>query len=358
MTSTGFQNALLSWFSKQSRDLPWRRTYLPYHIWISEIMLQQTQMERVVTYFKRWMERYPDINSLAEASEQEALTLWEGLGYYSRARNILQSAALIKARHQGALPADHAALLALPGIGRYTAGAIMSLAFNQPYPVVDANVERVFARLFNIEVPVKEKTAHRFIWQKAAELIPEGEARFFNQALMELGALICTPQSPRCSDCPITDYCAALSLDMVDLRPVPGRSKEVIPIDMVTGVLAHDGLFYIQKRLANDVWPNLWEFPGGRMKTGETPEEALIREYMEETEFSIHNLKKITTIKHSYTKYRVTLHCYSCALANGSATPTLHAAQEFRWIALQDFESFAFPAPHRRLIKRIVQELI
>jgi len=351
------QDALLHWFAQNGRDLPWRRTYLPYHIWVSEIMLQQTQMDRVVVYFNRWLDRFPEIASLAKAQEQEVLLLWEGLGYYSRAKNLLKTAELLCRRHGGALPEDHAALLQLPGIGRYTAGAIMSLAFNQSHPIVDANVERLFARLFNLAAPVKEKRTHALIWQKADELIPLGKARFFNQALMELGALICLPRSPRCEACPVRNHCEAFAQGVVNERPVAGKAREIIPITMVSGVLRHQGKIYIQKRLADDVWPNLWEFPGGRIKEGETPEQALVREYGEETGFAIKDLKKIATIRHSFTRYRVTLHCYHCRLRGSATEPVLNAAQEYRWADPNELENFAFPAPHRRLIHRLAGEL-
>ncbi|MBA3002533.1 MAG: A/G-specific adenine glycosylase [Desulfurivibrio sp.] len=353
MPPLSLQDSLLHWFATNGRDLPWRRTYLPYHIWISEIMLQQTQMDRVVVYFTRWLHHYPDIASLADAREQEVLRLWEGLGYYSRARNIIKTADLLCRRHGGALPEDHASLLQLPGIGRYTAGAIMSLAFNRSHPIVDANVERLFSRLFNLAAPIKEKQTHSFIWQKAAELIPEGKARFFNQALMELGALLCLPRAPRCDSCPLRDHCEALAQDVVNERPVAGKAKEIIPITMVSGILHHQGKIYIQKRLPDDVWPNLWEFPGGSIEKNETEEQALVREYCEETGFAIRDLEKIITIKHSFTKYRVTLHCYHCCLQNGETQPTLHAAQEYLWVNPEELEHFAFPSPHRRLINHL-----
>ncbi len=357
MSLPTLQDGLLHWFAKNGRDLPWRRTYLPYHIWISEIMLQQTQMDRVVAYFTRWLEYFPDIAALAEAKEQEVLRLWEGLGYYSRAKNLLKTAELLCLRHGSALPEDHGALLQLPGIGRYTAGAIMSLAFNRSHPIVDANVERLFSRLFNLAVPVKEKEAHNFIWQKAAELIPEGKARFFNQALMELGALVCLPRSPRCDACPIHAHCEAFTQGVTSERPVAGKAREIIPITMASGILQHQGKIYIQKRLPDDVWPNLWEFPGGGIHEDETPEQALVREYREETGFAIHGLEKIATITHNFTKYRVTLHCYHCRLQGNGITPILHAAQEYRWVTPEELENFAFPSPHRRLINRLAEEL-
>lgn len=347
------QHQLLVWFAQNSRDLPWRRTYHPYHVWISEIMLQQTQMERVVQYFSRWLERFPDVPALADADEHEVLRLWEGLGYYSRAANLLKSARLIRDRHAGRIPEDYNALLALPGIGRYTAGAIMSIAFNHDQPLVDANVERVFARIFDLSLPVKDKECRRLIWQKAAELLPPGKARFFNQALMEHGALVCLPQNPRCDRCPCRNQCQSHALGIVGQRPVPGKVRETIFIEMATGVLVDKGKIFIQQRRQDDIWPSLWEFPGGGLQDGETPEEALTREYLEETELRIRVQKKIAVIKHSYTRYRVTLHCYFCELAARKKKPKLHAAQDYRWVAPQDLKQYAFPAPHRRLIGKI-----
>lgn len=344
------QKKLLNWFSIYGRDLPWRKTYTPYHIWISEIMLQQTQMKRATAYFNHWMEKFPDITNIAKSSEEELMKLWEGLGYYSRARNIFKTAKILVQAHNSELPADHKTLLKLPGIGRYTAGAIMSLAFNQEYAIVDANIERLYARLFNIDTPVKSKENQHFIWRQAKELIPQGKARYFNQALMELGGLICLPKNPKCGQCPISGHCAALGLKVTDKRPVPVKLPDSISIEMVTGLLAHNGKIFIQKRPENDAWGGLWEFPTGRLKRNETPEQALKREYQEKTELKINDLKKITTVKHSYTKYRVTLHCFSCGLENVQSKPTLHAAQEYRWVIPKELARFAFPAGHRKLI--------
>jgi len=352
-----FQQSLVNWFHENSRNLPWRKSYSPYQVWISEIMLQQTQMDRVVAYFNRWIERFPDVASITGANEEEVLKLWEGLGYYSRARNIIKTAKLLIENHQGELPADHQALIGLPGIGPYTAGAIMSIAFNREYPLVDANIERLFARLFNLGKPVKDKKTHTFIWQKAKELIPRGRAREFNQALMELGALVCIPQNPRCKICPVAAHCLAFSLDLVSKRPVPGEPSKTIFIEMATGIVEHDGRMLIQKRKPTGVWPNLWEFPGGRLEPGETPEMALVREYLEETELAVGNLRKITTVQHSYTIYRVTLHCYLCSPLDGRHEPVLHTAQEYRWVAPEELSDYAFPAGHRKFIKYLQKRI-
>lgn len=341
---------LLDWFHVHKQPLPWRENNDPYRVWISEVMLQQTQRGRVGEYFLRFLARYPDAASLAEAREDELLKLWEGLGYYSRARNLRRAARIIVAEHGGRFPSRRADALALPGVGRYTAGAVLSIAYNLPEPIVDANVERVFARVFDLDEPVKGKAASAFLWSKARELIPEGRAREFNQAVMELGSLVCLSRKPRCSACPILPHCEAHRLDIVLERPVPTKAREFIPLEVATGVLVHGGRVFIQKRPAEGVWAGLWEFPGGCIEAYETPEQAVAREFMEETELEVADLERIAVVRHGYTKYRVALHCYFCSLANGRFEPTLHAAQESRWVSPGELEGFALPAGHRKLL--------
>ncbi|SDB26640.1 A/G-specific DNA-adenine glycosylase [Desulfonatronum thiosulfatophilum] len=347
-----FSAPLLSWFADQARDLPWRRNYDPYQVWISEVMLQQTQMDRVLGYFQRWIARFPDVQALASAREDAILASWEGLGYYTRARNLHRAARYVVERLGGELPQEHASWLALPGVGPYTAAAVCAIAFNQPHAVVDANVGRVFARVFDLDTPVKERTARDFIAEHALRLTPPGQARHFSQALMELGALVCLPRRPRCSFCPLHDLCEARRLDIVLERPVPAKAVTYIPIDVATGVLMAGGLIYIQKRPTTGVWAGLWEFPGGTIEGAETPEQTLIREYMEETGFRIDNLRKLAVIRHGYTKYRVALHCFCCHLPDNTpqTPPILTAAQEFRWVSPKELDHFAFPAGHRKLI--------
>ena len=348
---------LLDWFSAHKRPLPWRAHYEPYAVWVSEVMLQQTQMDRAVGYFTRWMQRFPDPAALAEADEDEVFALWEGLGYYNRARNLMKAARRIVAEHAGEVPEDHDALIALPGVGPYTAAAVASIAFNQPVPVVDANVERVFARLLDIDAPVKQKAAARIIRDAALAWMPEHSARDYNQALMELGALVCAPRAPRCSACPVRSGCEAHRLDIVLERPVPKKAAEYIPLEVATGVLIHDGRIFIQKRPENGVWGGLWEFPGGCVETGETPAQAVAREYMEETGFTVHGLERIAVVRHGYTKYRVALHCYFCELAHPPREPVLTAAQECRWVTPEELNGFAFPAGHRKLIDMLSRDL-
>ncbi len=344
---------LLSWFAEHARPLPWRRDYDPYQVWISEIMGQQTQMERVVEYFNRWLQLFPDIPTLAAADEQQVLKAWEGLGYYSRARNLHRCSRILLREHGGIIPRQRELLLALPGIGPYTASAIASIAFNQPCTVVDANVGRLFARLLDLDLPLQGSAARSLLHGFAGELLPPDRARDFNQALMEFGALVCTPGTPACSSCPLGSFCRARRAGTVDLRPVPALKKKTIDIVMACAIISHRGRIYVQQRLADDVWGGLWEFPGGRLKPGETPEQAACREVLEETEFAVTRLRHFATVFHTYTRYRVTLHGFCCRLDGTDRTPVLHAAQRFHWLPLSRLSDFPFPAGHRQLVARL-----
>lgn len=357
------QTALLNWFAMHRRPLPWRADYTPYRTWIAEVMLQQTQMERGVQYFLRWMERFPDIESVAQAPEEALLKAWEGLGYYRRARNIQAAAREIMTRHGGVFPSDHAAILALPGIGPYTAGAIASTAFNEDVPCVDGNVERVFSRVFDIATPVKEEPARSCIREHAQTLIPLGQARDFNQALMELGALVCR-KKPVCDVCPLRELCEAHQHGTVSERPLPGRKPIIIRLEMASGILMlHDRIF-IQQRRENDVWGGLWEFPGGCVESGETPEQAVTREWMEELGFAVEVLQPLLpAIRHSYTSYRITMRAFLLRLTPDSPAnarlrdgfpmpPVLTEAVDWRWLPVAEIHGVPLPAPHRKLVDR------
>lgn len=348
-----FIEKLIDWFSIHQRNLPWRKTYEPYHIWISEIMLQQTQMERGVEYFNRWMKRFPDIARLAGASEQSVLKTWEGLGYYSRARNIMKTASILMEEYNGKVPEDYDVLLTLPGIGPYTAGAIMSIAFDHPFPVIDANVERLFARIGDIDRPMKHKDVYGELWQLLENMVRETSPRLFNQGLMELGAMVCTPRNPDCGDCPVREHCQALQKKTVVERPVKTKQQEKIDIIMACTIIsASDGRYFIQQRHYDDIWGGLWEFPGGRLKNGESSLEAARRELYEETGLKAPSLAPFATVTHYYTKYRVTLHSFFCSFA-GTPRPELHAARQGRWVTLEEMADFAFPSGHRQLVARM-----
>ena len=357
------QTALLQWFAQNQRSLPWRVNYTPYEVWISEVMLQQTQMERGVSYFKNWMRRFPDIASLAAASEEEVLRQWEGLGYYSRARHILTAARKIMSEHGGVFPSDLADIRALPGVGPYTAGAVASIAFGEKLPCVDANVERVVARIFDVDSPVKQEPAAGIIHRWALRLVPEGLAREHNQAMMELGALVCR-KKPLCASCPLAQFCISLHLGITDQRPVPGKRATITPVKAVTGVLHCGSRVFVQKRPPAGVWGNLWEFPGGRVEADESPEQASVREFMEETGFEVRVVQRHGIIRHGYTTYRLTLHCFGLELAAPPLAdapladapplpPQLTAATEYRWVSPQELNALAMPAAHRKLADRL-----
>jgi A/G-specific adenine glycosylase len=343
-------DSLLHWFAKNQRSLPWRKEYSPYQTWISEAMLQQTRTNTVLPYYERWMQRFPDIHSVAAAPEDDVLKHWEGMGYYSRARNIHKTARIVVERFAGVFPDDYDRIIELPGIGRYTAGAIMSLAFNREYPVVDGNVERVFARWFNLEKPVKTKVSQDFINTMAQALIPQGKARDFNQALMELGAVICVPKTPHCQNCPVRMFCASERLGVVAQRPVAGSRKSVVPIEVVLGVLVHRRRVLIQKRPDAGLMGGLWEFPGGKLQNGETPEQALRREFHEELQIDVDPIRKLAVIRHQYTSFRVILHCYLCRFHEHPQPVTLSAAVDCRWVTADELNEFPFPAANRKLI--------
>jgi len=350
--SAGFRESLLKFFARNRRDLPWRRTYDPYQVWISEIMLQQTQMERGVEYFNRWIALFPDPRSIAAASEREVLKAWEGLGYYSRARNIRKAAAIMVEQHGGRVPEAYDLLLALPGIGPYTAAAVMAIAFDRPYPVIDANVERLFARLGDVDRPVKEKAFQRELHGMLQGLLAEASPRDLSQALMELGALVCTPRNPDCANCPVRGECKAFRAGTVAQRPVTRPKPEKIEIVMACAIVEHDGKMFIQQRMEDDVWGGLWEFPGGRLKNGESPEQAASRELREETGIRAADFRPFATVVHHYTRYRVTLHSFFCR-AQGRPKPKLHAASQFRWVAFPELAHYPFPSGHRQLIARM-----
>lgn len=351
-----FRQLLLDWYDQNARPLPWRKDHDPYRVWISEIMAQQTQMDRVVPYFERFVRAWPDVTSLACADEDELLRMWEGLGYYNRARNLRRAACVVLERHEGVFPSSREEMEQLPGIGPYTSGAIASVAFNQPVVAIDANVERVFSRVFDLGKPVKEPTTRAFIEDRARTLLPRGAARRFNQALMELGALVCTPRTPACHRCPMSELCRARQQGTVLERPVKGEAKQYVKIVVATGVLINDGRVYIQKRRPDDVWPGLWEFPGGCMEQGETPEQTVVREFLEETACRVQVVDPIATVNYSYTKYRVTLHGHYLRYARGYQHPQLLEAVDGRFVRPDELDRYAFPSGHRKLARFIASD--
>jgi len=346
---------LLIWFRTTNRDLPWRRTYNPYHVWISEIMLQQTQMDRGVAYFLRWIERFPDVQSVAGTGEQEILKYWEGLGYYARARNLLKTAKIIVRDFGGVVPCEYQQLLTLPGIGAYTAAAIASVAGNHDVPVLDANVSRVYARLFDIGTPVKERQTQQKLIDIARTLLPTGQARIYNQALMDLGGLVCTPKSPHCIACPVAGACRAKQAGTVAERPVAGRKRTLVTMHRMVGLIQWKGRLFIQQRKADDLWGGLWEFPGGQVQRGEGGEK--LRELIfAETGLDVVPVKSLCLVRHQYTHHKINLHCFLCLLKGEKTVPILRSACSSRWVRADQLHQFAFPAGPRKVLEYIRQK--
>jgi A/G-specific adenine glycosylase len=347
------RESLLQWFTENGRDLPWRIKYEPYEVWISEIMLQQTQIKTMLPYYHRWMERFPDLVSVANAPEDELLRYWEGLGYYSRVKNIHKAARLIVSGFGGKVPCDFDSVRALPGIGRYTAGAIMSFAFNADYPAADANAARILARIFNISARSDSREFRDAVWHHAAEILPKGRARDFNQALMDFGSLVCLSGGPICGECPIDFGCGSLAAGTVDRVPVKAVKKAPVKIRRAIGILLRKGKVLVRKRPESGLMPNLREFPGTEVLDGETPEKALRDAWLRELGIRVGPLEELSIIKHTHTSFRVTLHAFLCE--NGGPVP--ENLPGLKWLDLGELEKFAFPAAQRRVIRALREVL-
>ncbi len=304
--------SLLRWFHRNKRDLPWRKTKDPYRIWVSEVMLQQTQVETVIPYYHRWLSAFPTIKALAGASLSEVLKLWEGLGYYARARNLHRAAKMIVKNHGRKFPDSAEALRRLPGIGRYTAGAIASIAFNEPEPILDGNVKRVLSRLGAMREPIDSSEGERKLWQWARTLVEvePSKAGDFNQSLMELGALICLAERPKCSICPVWRFCEAHRLKKEEDFPVKSRREKVERLRTVAAVVRRRGRLLLEKQPLHGRWGGLWTFPHWVHKNGADESEFLKNRLRRELGIRVTRLRPKMTVEHGFTKYRVRLEVY------------------------------------------------
>jgi len=341
---------LLTWYAAHQRDLPWRRTRDPYHIWVAEVMLQQTQVATVIPYYERFLARFPIVEALAAASLDEVLKLWEGLGYYARARHLHAAARRVVERFDAKLPGTLDELLSLPGIGRYTASAVLSIAAGQDLVAPDGNVRRVLSRVFAIGEDVTRGAGQRRLLRLAASLLPPGRAGDFNQALMDLGAQVCTPRAPLCDQCPLAQGCQAHELGQEERFPVR-RPRRPSPHYVVTaGVVWNHGgdRFLVTQRPPEGLLGGLWEFPGGKQEPGETLEACLQRELAEELGIEVTVGAPLTVVRHAYTHFRITLHAFHCRLL--SSQPRALGCADWRWITLDQVECFAFSAADHQII--------
>jgi A/G-specific adenine glycosylase len=344
-TAAELRQRLLLWYDANRRDLPWRHTKDPYRTWIAEVMLIQTQVDTVIPYYQRFVERFPDTAALATAGLDDVLKTWEGLGYYARARNLHAAAAIIVEQHGGRLPRDSKSLRALPGIGAYVAAAICSIAFDKQVLAIDGNVRRVMSRLLDLPDP-KESD----LTAAGLPLVRERPGDV-NQALMDLGAGSCIPRSPRCSECPLENLCRARAEGTVEERPGRRPRRKRPHYDVAVGVVWRDDHILIAKRPAKGLLGGLWEFPGGKPETGESLEEAVVREIGEELAVEVEPGEKIAAVNHAYSHFEITLHAYHCRYRTGTPRPI--GCQEFAWVKPEQLDRYAFPAANRRVLERL-----
>ncbi len=346
---------LLLWWDDGHADLPWRRTRDPYAIWVSEIMLQQTQIKTVLPYYDQWMATFPTVQALAAASVDDVLKLWAGLGYYSRARNLHGAAQMVIAEFNGRIPTTTSDLRKLKGIGPYTAGAIASIAFEQSVPVVDGNIIRVLSRLTDLSADVTQTATKKHLWQLADQLVPTQRAGDYNQALMELGQSVCIPKTPNCVACPLTGCCLARQRGTQLERPVKPPRKKIPHFDVAAGIIwqtgvapANGGRFLVAKRPLNGLLGGLWEFPGGKQEKGETLPQTLQREIIEEVDIKIEVGDFVTRIKHAYTHFRITLHAFHAHYQSGTIQHL--GVADHAWVTLNDLDKYAFAVTDQKII--------
>ena len=347
-----FRDPLLRWYRENHRSLPWRRTRDPYRILLSEVILQQTRVDQGLPYYERLLARFPDLDSLADAEIEEVLAVWEGLGYYARARNLQAAARLIRERHDGQIPGRYEDLLELPGIGPYTAAAVGSISFGEPRAVVDGNVRRVVTRVFAIDADVRGAATRRLIEEIANRLVDREAPGDFNQAVMELGAAICTPKQPACPDCPLAGVCAARSEGRPEAYP-HRRTASARPHRDIGVVVLRDGRgrVLIRRRPPGGLLGGLWEFPGVEVSGSERPDGAASRALRAELGMDVDITEPIARINHAFSHFRITIHAFHGRLPDGLDAPPV--AEPLRWEDLIELRQIPFSRAHRRLAEHL-----
>jgi A/G-specific adenine glycosylase len=336
-----FAKRLLDWYGEKKRELPWRKTKDPYAIWISEVMLQQTRVDSAIDYYERFLHHFPDVSSLAEAPEEDILALWKGLGYYSRARNLHKAARIVQEKFDGVFPPVYRDIRSLPGIGDYTAGAIASIAFNQTYPAVDGNVLRVIARIEGIEEDITQLKVKKQIGIRTSELIPDDRPGDFNQALMELGAVICTPKNPVCPECPVKGCCTASQTEKQNTLPVKKKAKTAAELSFWVAVIRRDGQILMEYRKNTTLLGKLWGFPMAAKSSGALPEEALRERYGLELE----PIRLLDRVKYVFTHQIWYMDVIECALLNSAGE-----GAELAWISPEQLNHLPVPTAFQKVL--------
>ena len=347
---------LATWFAKNAREMPWRRTRDPYCIWISEIMLQQTQVATVIPYYERFLAELPDVAALARAREDRVLRLWEGLGYYRRARQMHRAAKQIVREHGGQFPRNKRDVLALPGIGKYTAGAILSIALDAREPILEANSIRVLCRWSAFPDDPTAAAGQRYLWALAELMLPRKNVGQLNQALMELGSLVCMPNKPQCENCPVTGYCQAQTHGQCAQIPAPAAKKQYTDLREAAVVIRRNGHVLLRRCGADERWAGLWDFPRFEIEArgGAKLDRELIDKTRHLTGITVDLAGPLATIKHGVTRYRITLNCRQADYARGSCNPK--ARDAFEWVEPAELESYPLSATGRKIARLLVRE--
>lgn len=339
---------LLAWYGTHKRTLPWRGHRSEYAVWVSEIMLQQTRVETVIPYFDKWMKLFPTVRALAKASEHDVLNAWEGLGYYSRARNFHKAAKTVVEKYNGQLPRDLDELQKLPGIGRYTVGALASIVFDMDEPALDGNLKRVYARLFDVSEPVDSTEGEKILWKLARENVPKGQAADFNQALMDLGATICLPKNPRCLICPLMKICKARANGTQTLRPVK-KPKKVVPHYIhAAAVIVKRGRVLLAQRPLSGLLGGLWEFPSGRAEGDPARGLAKIIKSGYNLRLRVkRGVGPIAVVNHAYSHFKVTAHAFRCELL------TAPKHKNLKWVLPKELNDYPMGKIDRQIAEKI-----
>ena len=340
---------LLAWYRQEKRDLPWRDTTDPYRVMLSEFMLQQTQVETVIPYYRRFLREFPTVKALAGTPRDRVLKAWEGLGYYTRARNLHKTARFIVDRYDGAVPDAYDELASLPGFGPYTTAAVLSIAYDRDYAVLDGNVIRVLCRLFGIRDDTGQTRIRAMLQNLADNLLHRGDAGEHNQAIMELGATVCRPRAPCCGSCPVNDHCAAFRAGNADSLPVRAPKKPRPHYILGVGIVSRNNSVLIARRPENGLLGGLWEFPSARQMKEESLSETCIRAVREATGVDAAVRNRFRTVRHAFTHFSVTMHAFQCDYGGGEARAV--NCSDVRWVAPDSLEDYAFSRANRKLIE-------